>query len=76
MKVKRANRLMSIIDEIWVIQIKANIYNGHIQFLQTLDSLNFTCFTYSKGLKFLTLLIIAFNLHSFNIRQNIKHAGV
>ena len=35
-----------------------HLYNGHIQLLQTLDSLIFTCFIYSKGLKCLTLLII------------------
>jgi len=33
------------------------MYNGHIQFLQTLGSLIFTYFTYSKGLQCLSLLI-------------------
>jgi len=33
----------------------------YMQFLQTIDSLIFTCFTYSKGLQCLTLLIIEIN---------------
>jgi hypothetical protein len=45
------------------------MYNGHIQFLQTLDSLIITYFTYSKGLKSLTLLIIK----TYNVHLNMPH---
>ena len=42
------------------------MYNGHIQFLQTLDSLIFTCFTYSiiihKPLNIIYTLQFIFNI--------------